>query len=434
MSAFERQILRSTHCRAVAIAALLVCVAANSSALAQSCGATLQRTDVVRCVLAASLAVRREHDELAVREGRRMAVSPLLPSNPELTLSAAHRYTREAQGLNWSASLSQELEIGGQRSARQQEAGAWLQAQRSAIVATERNVAAEAWRAYFVALAARDALAAATRLEQIFAQSSRAAGVGAEQGLVSGVDAELADLTVLRLSQLRIEAEERDISARSTLASLLGRDPGTTPEVQGELTPLRHVSLYQPEQIEQAIERRSEVRVAKSERESREAARSTLERSRMPNIRLSLLAQRDGFAERVLGGGVSLPIPLPYPVGRTYLGEIAESNALLRQAESEMQRVERAVRLEIIHAFQRYQTAKAQHDMFTPERVENAERHLNSIAGELRGGRISIADIVVVQQTLIEFLRNHIESDLALCLASIELSRAAGLALEGAEL
>jgi hypothetical protein len=37
----------------------------------------------------------------------------------------------------------------------------------------------------------------------------------------------------------------------------------------------------------------------------------------------------------------------------------------------------------------------------------------------------------VAQQTLIEFLRAHIEAKLELCLASIELARSAGLRLEG---
>ena len=401
-------------------------------AAAQSCSEAIARNDVVRCVVRASLALARERLESDALEGRRTAVSPLLPGNPELSLSGAHRSTAEQQAGNWYATLSQEIELAGQRSARRDEAGAALRAQGSAIRATERNVAASAWRAYFEALAARDALASASRLEQIFTQSRRAAEAGAVHGLVSGVDAEVAELNVLRLTQMRIAAERRARTALAALASLLGLDP-TTARVaaQGELAPLTHVAMLRVDQLDSSVERRDEIAQVKQTRQARAFARTVLEKSRVPNIKLSLMAQRDGFGERVLGGGISVPIPLPYPVGRTLYGELAENAALVRQADAEIERVKRAVRLEIIAAWQAYESAQAQQALYTDERVAQAEQSLASIAAELRAGRLSISDAVVAQQTLIEFLRSRIEAKLELCLASIELARSAGLPLEG---
>jgi cobalt-zinc-cadmium efflux system outer membrane protein len=402
------------------------------AAAAQSCSPTISRDDVVRCVVRASFALERERLEQAALEGKRTAVSPLLPGNPELSLSGAHRSTGEQQAGNWYATLSQEIELAGQRSARRDEAGAALLAQGSAIRATERNVAASAWRAYFEALAARDALASANRLEQIFTQSSRAAEAGAVHGLVSGVDAEVAELNVLRLTQTRIAAERRARTSLAALTSLLGLDPTTARvQAQGELTPLTHVAALRQEQLDSSVERRDELAQLKQTRQARAFARTVLERSRVPNVKLSLIAQSDGFGERVLGGGISMPIPLPYPVGRTLHGELAENAALVRQADAEIARVKRAVRLEVIAAWQAYESARAQQALYTDERVAQAERSLASIGGELHAGRLSISDAVVAQQTLIEFLRAHIEAKLELCLASIELARSAGLRLEG---
>src|SRR5262245_45479150 len=76
---------------------------------------------VVRCALAASPEVREARAQLEAAAGRQVAAAVLLPSNPTLagTVSNRRRPPPEAASvLNWSVSLSQELEVGGQRAAR----------------------------------------------------------------------------------------------------------------------------------------------------------------------------------------------------------------------------------------------------------------------------------------------------------------------------
>jgi hypothetical protein len=58
--------------------------------------------------------------------------------------------------INWYATLSQEIEIAGQRGARERAADAEREAQEKAVARTDREVAAAAWRAYFEAIAGRD--------------------------------------------------------------------------------------------------------------------------------------------------------------------------------------------------------------------------------------------------------------------------------------
>lgn len=386
----------------------------------------------MQCVVAASLSLQSERAGIDVLHGRQKAVNPLLPANPQLALSGAHRQVDGSQAGNWSATLSQELEISGQRSARRAAATAATNAQQHAVVATERDVAAEAWRRYFEALAAREALETATHLEQALASSQQAASAGAAQGLLSGIDAELTDLALVQLTQMRIEAQRRAREAKAALASLLGINPQTaTLRVDGELTPLSTIGVERPDQVDAAVERRPEIAGASETRRSQLQAVSTLRRSRVPNITLSIFAQQDGFRERVLGGGVSVPIPLPYPLGRTLAGEIAESEALVRQADLALETARRDARLELVTALQTFEAAKAQNALFTAPRMAEAARSLASIAEEIRAGRLAISTAVVAQQNLIEFLRARIQAQLELCLASVELARTAGAPLNG---
>lgn len=404
-------------------------------AAAQSCGDTVARSNVVGCAVRASLTLARARSEQEAQQGRYMAVNPLLPENPQLSLSAARRAGEGKRGGNWYASLSQELEVAGQRSARRAREQANLSAQQSAVVATERDVAALALRSYFQALAARDELSVAARLEDIFAHSSAAAQAGATQGLVSGVDAEVAELTTLKLSEQRIQAERQARSTLAALATLLGRDPARPQlSLEGELTPLSQVAALSLEQLYRSVNNRAELARARHLQRARHSAQAALERERVPNVTLSLLAQHDGFGEQVLGAGIRVPIPLPYPLGRTLHGELTENAALSREAEIELERTQRVVQLELVEAWHAHRAAVSQVELYTQPRVARAERSLESLGQALHAGRVPISTAVVAQQTLVEFLRAHIRARLQLCLASVELARSAGLPLQGAKL
>ncbi|MFY0540247.1 TolC family protein [Nannocystis pusilla] len=124
---------------------------------------------------------------------------------------------------------------------------------------------------------------------------------------------------------------------------------------------------------------------------------------------------------------------LPAPLGRTYKGEIAESKALARRAEAEVERWRRVVQAEVEVALREVEARKAELGLFEAERLQRAEGHLEALAQEMATGRVSIRDAVVLQQTLLEYLAAHIEARRALALGSVELARVAGLLPEGAQ-
>jgi cobalt-zinc-cadmium efflux system outer membrane protein len=414
----------------------LACSVLNSSpAYADDCVTKVDRSNAVRCALAASLAIVRERHALDALEGRKQTVSPLLPSNPQLAVSGARRRTTASATTNWYATLSQEFEIAGQRGARRDAVDSALSAQGHFAVATERAVAADAWRAYFTALAARDSLATSFRLEQAFAKGTEAAQAGVAQGLVSGIDGDVAEFTLVQLSHARREAELTFQRATAELASSFGLDPATAmPSLAGELVPLTNVASLAADRVSDAVEHRPEVLQAKAAQQSYDYSASAFRRGRVPNVTLSVYAQRDGFNEHVLGGGLALPIPLPSPLGRTYSGEIAENEALSRQAAAEFDRMRRDARLEVVVARQAFDAANVQLALFTEERMVRAEQSLHSIATQIGAGRLSLSNAVVAQQTLIEFLRSYIGAKLEVCLTSVELARTAGVALVGEKL
>lgn len=393
----------------------------------------VRREHVVTCSVRASASIKMDREGVAAAAGRRTATAPWFPANPTLSLSVARRAGTEGRSahLNYSATLAQELEIAGSRSSQRRAAEAELQARREDLAAETRRAAAEGLWGYFDVLASREALAVALRLETNARQIAVVTKGRADAGVISQLDAEVAEVQALRIAQARLDAE-RDLRARSSrLAMLLGRDPLKPIVVEGELVPLpRSDSLADGARAEMA-KRRPEVRAFDRERDAADARAEAYRRARVPSVTLQVFAQNDGYNERVFGGGLSVPITLPQPVGHSYAGQIRESEALARQATAAGERVTREISVDIATSVADYESHKKEAALFTPERLARAEHLLSEIGKEIESGRLAVRDALLAQRELIDVVRGYVEARRALCLASVSLAFAAGEPLQG---
>ncbi|OJY19962.1 MAG: hypothetical protein BGO98_01580 [Myxococcales bacterium 68-20] len=409
-------------------------VAASPVDASNAC-APVTRENVAACVVRASAAVRSDREATAAAAGRRVATEPWFPSSPVLAVTLARRGGPDGRSdtLNYTASLSQEIAIAGQRGARRRAAEADVDARMQETTATARRVAAAGYVAYFDLVAARDSVEVARRLESTAQQIARVTRGRADAGVASALDAEVADAASLRVTQARIDAERELRADAARLASLLGRDPlEQNVAVAGELEPLAGVDTIARSVSEDLARQRPEVRALASDRRAYEAHAEAFRRARVPNLTLQLFSQNDGFNERVLGAGLSVPIPLPQPVGRLYDGEIREAEALARQTVAKSELLVRELSADLAAAVAAYEGRRAETALFTQERVDRSERLLSEIGKEIEAGRLPVRDALLAQQQLIDVLRGFVETRRAFCVASVELALAAGVALEGA--
>lgn len=427
-------------CRRIAPALLVVLAALGRGAEARAedgtatCGNKATRDNVAACAVRTSLSVRAQKDATEAATARVTAAEPVLPSSPVVGVSVGRRTaTGLAPLVNWSASLSQEIEIAGQRGARQRAANEGVESEKQSTVAAQREAALAAWRAYFEALGAKEDVKRAKQVEALAAKIETAVAAGSTGGLASGLDAELAGARALQAKQARLAAERAEKAAGVTLAALWGKDAsagGVT--VEGALVPLAGVEELVAKSAPKPAADKPEALALDAAQRSLEARADELRRARVPNLTLSVFVQNDGVNEFVFGAGVSIPIPLPQPVGRTNAGEIAEAEALSRKAGTEAEALRRAARTDVAVALGEYKSRKAEVDAFSAERLTRAEASLASIAAEIEARRLALKDAAQAQQSLIDVLAAHVQARRALCLASVEVVRAAGLPIEGA--
>lgn len=388
----------------------------------------VSRDNLARCAISASLERRAGLAAVRAANGRVEATRPWLPSNPALELTGSRRRGADESALNWSASLGVELELAGQRGARRDAALAERDGQQSAIDAIDRSTVAAAFHWYFEALSARQAAQVLERLQAASSTVWQAAHAAAERGAAAGIEADALDAARISVQRRLLGARRDEQAARASLASLLGLSAGAPLEIAGTLAPLPAAAAVKPRE---APPDSPEILALAAERRAALLRASALRRSRVPNPTLSVFVQRDGFDESVVGLGLSLPLPLPEPLGRTANGAVAESEALAERAALLSEQGRRAVRLELARAFAEYQAAREALEFFDEPRLARAELTLTSLASEVQAGRMPIRDAIALQQPLLELLLDAVEARKALCLASIDLVRAAGLPLDG---
>lgn len=396
-----------------------VCLVAGRAPACQN----ITRANVVPCALAQSFGVRAERENLAAIAGRRASASLVLPSNPVLSANGGLPvgYPISGDSLTWGVSLSQELEIAGQRGRRLELVAAQRSAAENRLLGAQRELGRSALRAYFDVLSARAREEVGAQLAAVGQALTLHAEARAEAGIDAPITASIARAESVHLARLQLEARLESRHALAKLESLLGGSP----RVEGELMPLELGDLSLDQLLRRGLEQRADLEVARAERLAAERRVELLRAERIPNPTLSVHFRKDWIGERVAGIGVSLPIP----IARSYTGQIREAEALARRAEIDIEQRRRAVRLEVVTAQQALEIGRQKAALFDAGDSARAREQLAAIAEALRARRLPVRDALLAERALAELWFEQIEAQHELCLASVELAYASGAAL-----
>lgn len=422
---------------AACVCALLASLGTRARAESPPCtGPFRAPAEIAACAVTGSLDVQAARQELRALSGRRLAAGVLLPNHPLVGLSFAHRSPQGVESsrgtfFNWYVSLSQEIEIAGQRGARLDLVDAEMAAQVRRVSVAEQEAAATALSAYYGLVSAHEALRLAGLLGSVADSLARLASGRAAQALAAPIDADVAAAEATRIGLVRIEAAQQLRTAHAELMTLLGIDPLRQVEVSEawppELPAMNVAEQGEAALVERALTLRGEVGAAEMEQRARESQVRLLRRARVPNLTLSFIAQRDGLDELVLGGGLQVPLYLPSPLGPGKRGEVTEAGARAEQAVTNIERIRRRVRLEVTRATANDRAKSEALALFSPVLLQRAEADLQALAQAFAAQRLPLREALLQQRSLIELLSAHVRVRLEAALARVELMRATGL-------
>lgn len=364
--------------------------------------------------------IRTARADLMLREAFIRSAS-VYPFNPELTLAANAR-AGDQTSYDIEAELEQEFEIAGQRKKRRAAASADRNVVRAGTNRLLQEVASHVRIAFVGAAAQRELLEIANAELEISRQLVHLA----ERRLAAGAGTKL-EIAVARAelskSEEQVAAIEGEYAiARAELAYVMGLGDGVLPQVQGDVG---------EDEAELAASMSELMAAARLHRQdlvslllSETAAQKRLELARaeaFPNLRLGVFGGQEAGDELLVGGSVSIPIPL----FQRNQGGVGIAEAEVVEAQARTASGEQDVMREVATAYQQYVAARK--SLVSLEaNVVTTEEALRLLRRAFETGKSTWVEILVMRRTLFDAQRALVKVRVSAHLARVLLDVATG--------
>ena len=359
--------------------------------------------------------------------GRREVASRLVgartfPNNPEVSLELADRSSAGGSTTDRGLSVSQELELAGQRSQRIAVADQALAAAEAVYLQEQRLLAFRVETAFAKAVLAREQLGVATTdadlAREVLAFSQRRL----ERGAATQIEANLAQASAGRAERTLYRARADYVSARSRLAEIAGAKPQVLPVPTGDLLVPEAEPHALEDLLESAFERRGDLFAAGQREQAAEAAIRLALAEGKPNLVVGGFFEREEATNDIFGVTLSLSVPL---FNRNQ-GRIAESRATRERLRHERAALRLTVEQEVVAAFNSLQAARAAVEHLRDQVLGTLDENVELLQRSFEAGRIGATEVVTLRREFVASRREYIEAVADAWLARIELDLATG--------
>lgn len=360
---------------------------------------------------------------IAIARGRLVRARYLNQFNPELGGSAARRSFAELPGgsNDYDITLSQELEVAGQRGKRIDEAETNQAKVTQQVSDVERRILAQVKDAFYRALYLKRRLKLFREVETLNRKLQSIAGARFQAGDIAKMEVNVAEVRLGQSRKDTIVAERDYRNALQALERLVGLEPvGRTGPI-GELT-VTPQTFSLDRLLRLAQENRPDLQAAALEQRRLQAEKELTRRLIVPNPSLQAFYRNEEAGDTIVGGGLSFPLP----VFDRKQAELTQLAGRTSQARYEQQDVELRIQQEVQDAWRSYEAAKEEVGVFETAVLERAEENFVLMETAYREGKIDLLQVVVVQNDLVNAQFSYVDSLWNYWLARTALERAVG--------
>ncbi len=369
--------------------------------------------------------VRRE---LALASSQRLTARQY-PHNPSVSIGADRTLpSYESGDLAVRFGISQEFEVGGQRSRRIGVAERNLQGVAAEIADAERLVRRDVTALFLENLMIDQLISLAERNTAVARKLRDVARARFTAKQIPEIEVDLVRLQYQRARNAHDRMVALRRATRLGLAALLGEPGRDEFLVRGELE-MTPIVTERARAIDHALATRPDVAALKS-RIQRERAEIELQRSlAIPNPEIGIFYTYDqlelgGVTDRdhLLGLEVSIPIT----VFNRRKGEIAEARARMRITQAAVHELHQQIAREIDLALNRLSIARDTVNLYETELNVLSQRNLATIETAYRAGEVGTLEVLRAQEDLIRVALAYQEALLEYNVARADLESALG--------
>ena len=396
---------------------------------------SLTLTQALARVDSANPALHATQAQLAAAEGAQADADALFASNPQLSLDRRRRTVPLADPSSgsrseWSAGLSQALEIAGQRGYRRDAAAAGLSALRAEIEGVRRAARAAVSERFHRVLALQQRVALEVEAVQLFDDTANAIQKRRAAGEDTKLDANIATVEAERARNQLALAQEQLIDARTGLAATLQLPPASLPQAVGELAMTQR--SFTLGDLMRSVDEQPRLRALR-DRESSATARLSLQQAGVyPDVTVGVNIGREGpgdARERLTTISLSVPLPL---FKRNASG-IGLARSELSQVQIERETAMRDTRAAVSALWLRLTSLESRvrrlQGSMLPALADNQQLSIKS----QRAGLIGLLELIVVNRQALDARRDLNDALADYHATRYALEAAAGLPMDGTQ-
>ncbi|HEV8715237.1 MAG TPA: TolC family protein [Candidatus Binatia bacterium] len=361
--------------------------------------------------------------ELEIVRGRLVKAQYPIPFNPEINSGGARRSFGSGPGgsNDFEITLSQELEVAGQRTKRIEEATHNLAKVTQQVKDTERLTLAQVKDAFFRNLYLKKRLELFQDVETLNRRLRDIAALRFQAGDVPKMDVNVAEVRLGQSRKDTIVAGRDSQNALRELERLLGLEPEGRIGPTGTLTVKPQV-FQEDRLLHVAMENRPDLQAVTIEQKRVEAEIALTRRLIVPNPTLQAFYREEEGGDTIIGSALTFPLPF-FDRKQAELTQLAGRKS---QARYEQQSVELRIQQEVRDAFRSYEAAREEVAVFETEVLDRAAENFQLMETAYREGKINLLQVVVVQNDLVNAQFSYVDSLWNYWLAHTALERAVG--------
>ena len=395
---------------------------------------------------ASNLDLRAERLRLNVASSQRTLAGLLLPFNPEFEFeSASDRLFGNRGNGGYSLSLSQEIEIAGQRGKRKRIANMTLDRVHAEIARFEQLLTGEVKIAYHRLALNTEKLKVGDTILTLNERLSVAAERRYRAGDISELEVNLiaAELGLAAAERSRLEAES--LAALADLNLLLGLPEEQTTAVRADTT-FMSLNLGLDQLVRLSLEKRQDLVATSLEEQAAQKGIDLALASAIPNPKISLTYDQestvftpDDFTgdPAIIGGirdrdrlfrvQVALPLPL---LNRNQAG-VQQAKAEKNVARATREALEQRIRMEVTSAYRRFIGAKQAQESYRLL-LPRVEQNADLLVKAYEAGELDLTVLLVQTDRISRMRLAYFDVLFAYCEALARLEQAVGGPLKAA--
>jgi len=357
-------------------------------------------------------------------------------SNPKLDLSAdsdiSSLRTSERQASHYGAALTQTIETGGKRGARQLIARQNHAAAAATLESFLNNLKLDAAAAFAEAIALSRTADQKRQSAEFLANLVRAQRERLRVGDVGQVDVLQTQVEEQQFQTEVLAAESEAANAALALNSFVGRDREQTRFIpRGNLDlPGRDFDLSKL--VGEALQNRGDLVALRRTRDSAQSGVRLAKVNRVPDVDVGLGWTRATKSEATLDptpefDTLGLTVSLPLPLWNRNKAAIATARFTAEQAQKQLESAELKAEVQLRQAFTAYRSAVERLNHYRGTILKDADAVLEAKRFSYQRGQATLLELLEAQRKANEVHAGYNDSLADHAKALIELERAAGL-------